>query len=181
MHKRHCLRPLIAVLACSLLLAGALACGNVDQEKEDRVARVEGIATKNLVELEVMQARLSQMEEANAALPDRIADLEAENQQLTHRIAVLEGITSAGGAGMSGAGMAGAARSGLGDAYDTASEEDRQLVREFLECSMKATGTDAARIAEELPNSEKMTWQDIDDGAMSLEQVQLLHTVVCPR
>ncbi|MXZ91937.1 MAG: hypothetical protein F4W95_03510 [Chloroflexi bacterium] len=181
MHKRHILRALIVILACSVLLVGALACGSGDGDEEDDLARIEGIATKNLVELEVIQARLEQMEEAEAnnALSDRIAALEAENQQLTHRIAVLEGITSMAGAGMTGAAMTEAAPSGLGAAYDAASEEDRKLVRDFLECTMKAAGTDDATIAAMIPESEKMTWQDIEDGGMSIEQLQILRNVVC--
>ncbi len=183
MHKRHILRALIVVIACSALLAGALACGNSDEEKEDELARVEGIATKNLVELEVIQARLTQMEEADAnkALSDRVAALEAENQKLTHRIAVLEGITSMAGAGMAAPAMTEAAPSGLGAAYDAASEEDRILVREFLECSMTASGVDATTIAAMLPESEKMTWRDIEAGDSSIEQIQILRNVVCPR
>ena len=183
MHKRHILRALIVILACSVLLAGALACGSGDDEAVDELARVEGIATKNLVELEVIQARLDQMEEAdaNSALSDRVAALEAENQQLTHRIAVLEGITSAAGAGMTGGAMTGAAPSGLGAAYDAASDEDRTLVRDFLECSMKASGVDATTIAAMLPESEKMTWRDIEAGDSSIEQLQILRNVVCPR
>jgi len=183
MHKRHILRTLIVVVACSALLAGALACGDSDEEKEDELARVEGIATKNLVELEVIQARLSQMEEADAnnALSDRIAALEAENQQLTHRIAVLEGITSAAGAGMTGAATTAAAPSGLGAAYDAASEDDRKLVRDFLECTMKAAGTDDATIAAMIPESEKMTWRDIEEGGHTIESLQIMYSVVCPK
>ena len=176
MHKRHILRALTVILACSVLLVGALACGAGDEEQEDELARVEGIATKNLVELEVIQARFVQAEEANEALSDRIADLEAENQQLTHRIAVLEGITS-----MTGAAMTEVAPSGLGAAYDAASDEDRQLVRDFLECSMTASGVDATTIAAMLPESEKMTWRDIEAGDSSIEQLQILRNVVCPR
>ena len=183
MHKRHILRPLIVILACSVLLAGALACGDGDAEQEDELARVEGIATKNLVELEVIQARLSQMEEAEAnnALSDRVADLEAENQQLTHRIAVLEGITSMAGAGMTGGAMTGAAPSGLGAAFDAASDEDRKLVRDFLECTMKAAGTDDATVATMLPESEKMTWRDIEDGGQTIESLQIMYNIVCPK
>ena len=183
MHRRHMIRALIVVLACFLLSAGALACSNSDEEINESVARVESIATKNLVELEVMQARLSQMEEAeaNAALSDRVAALEGENQQLTHRVAVLEGITSAAGVGMTGTATTGAAPSGLGAAYDAASEEDRQLVRDFLECTMKASGTDDATIAAMLPDSEKMTWGDIDAGDQTIDQLQLLHSLVCPK
>ena len=183
MHKRHIMRALIVILACSVLLAGALACGDGDAEQEDELARIEGIATKNLVELEVIQARLEQMEEAaaNNALSDRMAALEAENQQLTHRIAVLEGITSAAGGGMPGGVTTGAAPSGLGTAYDAASEEDRQVVREFLECSMKATDTDAATIAAMLPISEKETWLAIESGESSIAEFQILRDFVCPK
>lgn len=183
MHKRHTLRALIAVLACSLLLAGALACGTGNEDTEAELARIDGIATKNLVELEVIQARLSQMEEADANndLSDRMADLEAANQQLKHRIAVLEGITSAGGAGTAGAATTAAAPSGLGAAYDAASDEDRKLVRDFLECTMKAAGTDDATITAMLSESEKMTWRDIEAGKQSVEQLQLLQGLLCPK
>ena len=175
MHKCHVLRALMLILACSVLMAGALACGNSDAEPDAELTRVEGIATKNLVELEVTQARLAQMEEANTALSDRIAALEGENQQLTHRIAVLEGITGAAGAGVA------AAVSALGAAYDAASDADRQLVREFLECTMKAGGVDATTIAAMLPESEMMTWQDIDAGEQNIEQLQMMHSLVCPK
>ena len=183
MHKRHIMRALIVILACSVLLAGALACGDGDAEQEDELARIEGIATKNLVELEVIQARLEQMEEAaaNNALSDRMAALEAENQQLTHRIAVLEGITSAAGGGMPGGVTTGAAPSGLGSAYDAASAEDRQLVLDFLECTMKAAGADDPTIAAMLPESEMMTWTDIEDGSQSIEMLRIMHGVVCPK
>ena len=183
MHKRHTLRALIIILGCSVMLAGALACGTGGEEQADELARVEGIATKNLVELEVIQARLSQMEEAEAnnALSDRIADLEAENQQLTHRLAVLEGITSMAGASITGAATTEAAPSGLGAAFDAASDADRKLVRDFLECTMKAAGTDDATVVAMLPESEKMTWRDIEGGDQTIESLQIMYSIVCPK
>ena len=176
MRQRHILRALTVVLACFLLSAAALACMSGNEETESELARINGIATKNLVELEVLQARLSQMEEANTALSDRVAALEGENQQLVHRISVLEGITGAAGAAITAAAV-----SALGAAYDAASDADRQLVREFLECTMKAGGVDATTIAAMLPESEMMTWQNIDAGEQTIEQLQMMHSLVCPK
>ena len=184
MRQLHIVRALLVILACSVVLAGALACRDGDEEKEDELARIDGIATNNLVELEVMQVRFAQAEETNAALSDRVAALEEENRQLKHRLSVLEELGSSIAAGaaaaMAGAGATDAAPSGLGAAYDAASEEDRQLVRDFLECAMKASGTDEATIAAMLPESEKMTWRDIEAGDSSIEQLQLMRNIVCP-
>ena len=179
-------RSAIAILACTVLIAAATACFGGDDSTEADLQRVDQLASSNLIEMEVLKARITRLEEINETLSDRIAQMEGENKELTHRVAVLEEIgatvvASLTAAGSRSAAPAAAQPSGLGAAYDAASDEDRQMVREFLECAMKASGTDATTIAAMLPESEKMTWRDIEDGGQTIENIQILRDIVCSR
>ena len=175
MQKRNIKMGLITILAGAILV-GALACGfgNDSDSADTELSRIEQMANDNLVSQKVLDARVSRMEETNQTLSDRIAKLEEDKQALTNRVATLE---SAGPATASVS--AAPLRTDLGPAYNAATPEDRQLVREFLECSMKASGTDAALIPALIGTSEKETWDQVDTGGMSLDQIRLLHGFMC--
>ena len=181
-------RSAITVLACVVLIVAATACFGGDDSTEAELQRIDQLTSNNLVELEVLKARITRLEQTNATLSDHIAQIEGENKELTHRVAVLEEL-GAQAVSLMATGSDSALPplpaadqpSGLGAAYDAASDEDRQLVREFLECAMKASGTDAATIAAMLPESEKMTWRDIEDGGQTIENIQTLRNIVCSK
>lgn len=174
MTKYHPMRILFAILAGALLTTGAVACifGGEDETAAE-LERIDGVATANKVDLEVLKTQVKEIAEEGGSGDERLAKLEKENQELKNRIAVLEGVSGAGGA------MTGGAASELGAAYDAASPEDRELVRKFLECSMKTSGVEAAQIAAMIPEAEKTTWHDIGNGTTNLEQVKFLAGVIC--
>ncbi|MYC34721.1 MAG: hypothetical protein F4X64_16280 [Chloroflexi bacterium] len=178
----------ITILSCVLLIAGALACGlgnDDDTEADEALNRVQRLATENTVQLQVLKAGLDQMEQANQDLADRVAGLEKEKQDLTHRLAVLEEFAAVAAASVASnpalaSPPAAAQPSGLGAAYDAASEEDRAVIREFLECSMRAGGVPENEIPQRIPESEKVTWHVIDEGTETLDNFRMLRDIVCP-
>jgi hypothetical protein len=161
MQKRNIKMGLIAILA-SAILAGALACGsgNDSDPTATELKRIEQMAIENLVSQEVLDARVARVEDTNTALSDRITELES------------------GGPATASA-SATPPRTDLGPGYNNATPEDRQLVREFLECAMKATGTDAALIPTLIDVSEKETWDQVDAGGMTLDEIKMLHSFTC--
>ena len=179
MQQRNIKMVLIGILAGAILI-GALACGFGDDSGDDSdstdtvLSQIEDMKTDNLIKQQVMDARVTRLDETNKTLSDRIAKLEEDKQALTARVATLES------AGPATAGASAVApRTDLGPAYDAATPEDRQLVRTFLECTMKATGTDAALIPMLIADSEKETWNQVDAGGRSLDQIRLMHGVMC--
>ena len=175
MQKRNIKMGLIAILA-SAILTGALACGsgNDSDPTATELKRIEQMAIENLVSQEVLDARVARVEDTNTTLSDRITELEEAKQALTNPVATLE----SGGLATASA-SATPPRTDLGPGYNNATPEDRQLVREFLECAMKATGTDAALIPTLIDVSEKETWDQVDAGGMTLDEIKMLHSFTC--
>ncbi len=153
MNKRHIFRALTAILACSILSAGAIACGSGDAE--DKLAQVEKTATQNLVDVELMKDRLDKAEEANTKLTERLDALEKSNQELTQSMLL---------------GAMGGGATDMGAAYNAASEEQRQLVRTFLECPT---------LSGILGGSEKDAWATIESGAQNLTGLQAASALLC--
>lgn len=155
MQKRNIQRGLTATLAAIILLLSAAACvADSDNDTTDydaKLNRIDRLTTDNLIDLEVLNARFTQLEQANQRASDRIAALESENRELTHRISVLESAAPTT-AGAADAGQP----SGLGAAYDVTTPDAREPAPNFAECIAKATGANRA-VSSATPGGEPVS------------------------
>ena len=175
-------RGAVVVLACVMIIAGALACGAGDDETAQygvELERINGVATNNMVDLEVVKARFDRLENENRALADRVAELEEENRELTHRISVLETAGPAGG-GANPAPASAAISPGTIPSEMAATDEDRQLVRDFAECSLKMAGEIPDNLLSGMANElARQMWQEIEDGTTTIVQVRMGYNLLC--
>ena len=172
MRKSTFLRGAVALGAFAVIITGALACWSDDDSSADtELERVRGMVVNSVVELEVMRVRLTQLEESNQALADRVAGLQDENRELTHRIAELETAAPAANSAPVTAAM---------PDQSTASEEDRQLVRDFAECTLKMAGeVPDSMIATVADQMARQMWQEIEDGTATIVQVRMGYAMLC--
>lgn len=166
------LRCAAVLAAFAVIITGSVACwGDDDSSTDSELESIRGMVVNSVVELEVMRVRLAQLEESNQALADRIAGLQDENRELTHRIAELE---TAGPAASS------APVSAAMPDQSTASDEDRQLVRDFAECTLKMAGeVPESMIATVADQMARQMWQEIEDGTTTVPQLKMAHAMLC--
>ena len=179
MKTSNVLRLTAIFAAAAVLIVAALACGSGDGTDYDaELEHVNDVATNNVVEIEVVKAKFAQLEEQNAALTDRVAQLEEYRQEMTHRVSVLEEIGAAGGGANVANAMPGASASAT-DGQGTDADPDAELVRAFAECSLKMAGTPDSMLPVLTEQTARQMMQEIEDGATTIQQVQMMHSMMC--
>ncbi len=180
MQNRNIKMSLIGILAGAILI-GALACGfggDDEAKAETELERISQQSTTNLVNIQVLTARVDQLEKSNETLSGDIAELKTENAELANRI------DAAQAAVMAAVSASAAPNVSLGAAYDAATPEDRTLVNDFLKCVKDKAGAEAASILSlaQLSGtnpSETAIWKVIDDGLATVQQIRLVHGITC--
>ena len=175
MKTSNFLRSAVILAACAVIVTVAAACFTDDESSaETEQERISAMAVNNVVELEVMKTRFNQLEAANQALADRVAQLEGENRELTHRVAELETAVAVAAA----TGSAPVTPS-MPD-QSTASADDRQLVRDFAECTLRMAGevpeNMVAMVADQM---SRQMWQEIEDGTTTVVQLRMAYGMLC--
>ena len=62
----------------------------------------------------------------------------------------------------------------------TAPDEDRQLVRDFAECTLKMAGeVPESMIATVADQMARQMWQEIEDGTTTIVQVRMGYAMLC--
>ena len=165
-------RGAVVLAALAIIMTGGMACfGDDDSSTDTELERIRGMVVNSVVELEVMRVRLTQLEESNQALADRVAGLQDENRELTHRIAELETAGPAANSAPVTAAM---------PDQSTASDEDRQLVRDFAECTLKMAGeVPESMIGTVADQMARQMWQEIEDGTTTIVQVRMGYAMLC--
>ena len=178
-------RAAVAVLAVGVLAIGALACGfqNNDEavaELETKLSRVDALTTENVVRMEVYEARITRLEEENEQQSGRIAQLEQDKQVLMDLVnGIVAQIPGAGAAIAGAALLPGAAGPATSVTRDTATEEQRAMVRQWVECGLKSGGTPDSLIAAMAGTAEDAVWTQIEAGDMTVAEVETLLPTVC--
>ena len=175
MKTSNFLRSAIILAACAVIITAAAACFTDDESPaETEQERISAMAINNVVELEVMRTRFNQLEAANQALADRVAQLEDENRELTHRVAELE--TTAAVAAATGAVPVAPS---MPD-QSTASADDRQLVRDFAECTLRMAGEVPENMVSVMADQlSRQMWQEIEDGTTTVVQLRMGYAMLC--
>ena len=179
--KEKIRRAAMAALAAVVLAVGALACGAQNDDAvaqlDTKLRRVDQLTTENVVKMEVYEARIARLEEENAQLSGRIAQLEQDKQLL---VDLVNGVVAQiPGAGALTAGAA-ALLSGSGAepaepvTRDTATEEQRAMVRQLVEC-----GIPENLVGVLADQAEDETWMQIETGAMTIAEVEMSLPIVC--
>ena len=175
------LRSAVILAACAVIITAAAACFTDDESPaETEQERISAMAVNNVVELEVMKTRFNQLEAANQALDDRVAQLEDENRELTHRVAELE--TAAAVAAATGSAPVAPSMSNTPSMPDqsTASADDRQLVRDFAECTLRMAGEVPENMVSMVADQmSRQMWQEIEDGTTTVVQLRMAYGMLC--
>lgn len=178
-------RAAMVVLAAGVLAIGALACGfqNNDEavaELDTKLDRVDELTTENVVKMEVYEARITRLEEENAQLSGRIAQLEQDKQVLMDLVnGIVAQIPGAGAAIAGAALLPGAAGPAESVTRETATEEQRAMVRQWVECGLKSGGTPESLIAAMAGTAEDAVWIQIESGEMTVAEVETGLPIVC--
>lgn len=161
-------RAAMVVLAAGVLAIGALACGfqNNDEavaELDTKLNRVDELTTENVVRMEVYEARITRLEEENAQLSGRIAQLEQDKQVL------MDLVNSVAAGGSAIAGMA-------PDVMDDATALER-----FIECTVKAAnpGANDTVLAMAAGFAETSLIQQLEAGTMTYDDIRQQIPIVC--
>lgn len=184
--KEKIRRAAMAALAAVVLAVGALACGGQNDDAvaqlDTKLRRVDQLTTENVVKMEVYEARITRLEEENAQLSGRIAQLEQDKQLL---VDLVNGVVAQiPGAGALTAGAAALlSGSGAGPAEpvtrDTATEEQRAMVRQYVECGLKSGGTSDSLIETMAGTAENAVWAQIAAGEMTIAEVETQLPTLC--
>ena len=188
-HISRAARLAAAAALVALLTAGALACGAPGEsaaaieELQTKLRQVEEQNTDTIIKLEVFEARVSQLEEQNGHLSGRITQLEQDKEQLVNLVQGLAALAPGGAELLSGAtsllSAVGAAVSADPVTRETATEAQREMVRQYVECGLKSGGTPDAMIGAIAGPAEDAAWVQIESGEMSIAEVEAGLTVVC--
>ena len=172
-----------------LLTAGALACGSQDesaaaiQDLESKLRQVEEQNTDTIIRLEVFEARVKQLEDQNGQLSGRISQLEQDKEQLVTLVRGLAELAPGGADLLVGAASLVSGLGGGGSATavtrETATEEQREMVRQWVECGLKSGGTPDAMIGAIAGPAEEAAWVQIESGEMTIAEVEAGLPVVC--
>ena len=171
-----------AAALVALLTAGALACGAQGesaaiQELETKLRQVEEQNTDTIIKLEVFDARVKQLEEQNGHLSGRIAQLEQDREQLVNLVQGLAALAPGGADLVSGAASLLSAVGGAVSAdpvtRETATDAQREMVRQYVEC-LKSGG-----MPESILPTEEELWTDIESGTVTFAEVEDGFRVVC--
>ena len=171
-----------AAALVALLTAGALACGAPGesaaiQELETKLRQVEEQNTDTIIKLEVFDARVKQLEEQNGHLSGRIARLEQDKEQLVNLVQGLAALAPGGADLVSGAASllsaVGSAVSTDSVTRETATDAQREMVRQYVEC-LKSGG-----MPESILPTEEELWTDIESGTVTFAEVEDGFRVVC--
>lgn len=161
-------RAAMVVLAAGVLAIGALACGfqNNDEavaELDSKLDRVDELTTENVVRMEVYEARITRLEDENAQLSDRIAQLEQDKQVL------MDLVNSVAAVGAAAVGMA-------PDVMD-----DATALARFIECTVKAENPDANTtvLAMAAGFAETSLIQQLEAGAMTYDDIRQQIPLIC--
>ena len=176
-------RGLAAALAGAVLLIGALACAAGSDNAATAsltsdLKAVEKMSQDNFVQLEVLEARIDRLEGENSQLSGRIAQLEKDKQALLDVVTSLAALAPGGAELLTGAAaLAGGIMSQTSNeplTRDTATEEQRALVRRWVEC-----GIPENLVAMLADQAESETWTQIETGTMTISEVEVSLPVVC--
>jgi len=179
-------RGLAAALAGALLLIGALACAAGSDNAAtaalaDNLDTVEDMSQDNFVQLKVLEERINRLEQENSQLSGRIAQLEEDKQALLDVVTSLAALAPGGAELLTGAAaLAGGIMSQTSNeplTRDTATEEQRALVRRWAECSLKSSGT----MSESLVKVAlvDVIWDEIESGDRSFSEIEATIDVMC--
>ena len=167
-----------AAALVALLTAGALACGAPGesaaiQELETKLRQVEEQNTDTIIKLEVFDARVKQLEEQNGHLSGRISQLEQDKEQLVNLVQGLAALAPGGADLVSGAASllsaVGSAVSEDPVTRETATDAQREMVREYAECFLKSQSDWA----------EEGVWSEIESGTLTIAEVETGLSLMC--
>ena len=182
-------RGLAAALAGAVLLIGALACAAGSDNAATAsltsdLKAVEKMSQDNFVQLEVLEARIDRLEGENSQLSGRIAQLEEDKQALLDVVTSLAALAPGGADLLTGAAaLAGGIMSQTSNeplTRDTATEEQRALVRRWAECSLKSSGTMSESLVKvAIDPSVDVIWEEIENGDRSFSEIEATIDVMC--
>ena len=189
MYISRAARLAAAAALVALLTAGALGCGSQNesaaaiQELEGKLRQVEEQNTETIIRLEVFEARVSQLEEQNSRLSGRITQLEQDKEQLVSLVRGLAELAPGGADLLMGAASLESGLRGGGSAEavtrETATEEQLELVRQWVECGLKSGNTPESLIAAASGPAQDGVWMQIESGEMTIAEVEAGLPVVC--
>ena len=188
-HISRAARLAAAAALVALLTAGALACGAQGesaaaiQELETKLRQVEEQNTNTIVNLGVLEARVKQLEDQNQGLSGRIAQLEQDKEQLVNLVQALAALAPGGAELLSGAtsllSAVGGAMSSDPVTRETATDAQREMVRQWVECGLKSGNTPESLIAAASGPAQDGVWMQIESGEMTIAEVEAGLPVVC--
>lgn len=189
MYISRAARLAAAAALVALLTAGALGCGSQGesaaaiQELEGKLRQVEEQNTETIIRLEVFEARVSQLEEQNGQLSGRISQLEQDKEQLVSLVRGLAELAPGGADLLMGAASLVSGLGGGGSAEavtrETATDEQLELVRQWVECGLKSGNTPESLIAAASGPAQDGVWMQIESGEMTIAEVEAGLPVVC--